>query len=119
MFNRTWNECQGCHRFKLNMSKQFRFPTQACALAAIVAFTISLAGCGGLSSNSTSPPPGNPVGANLVQVSSDSFTVGPGQHSTEVEPHVLSNGTTMVAAFQVGRLPRNGGVGGGSTDIGW
>jgi hypothetical protein len=54
------------------------------------------------------------VGANLVQISSDPFTVAPGQHATEVEPHLLSNGTTMVAAFQVGRI-----VPGGATDIGW
>lgn len=59
------------------------------------------------------------MGSNLIQISSDSFTVGPGQHATEVEPHMLSNGATMVAAFQVGRLPKNSGVGGGGTDIGW
>jgi hypothetical protein len=59
------------------------------------------------------------VGANLVEISSDAFTVAPGQHATEVEPHVVSNGTTMVAAFQVGRIPQNAGVGGGATDIGW
>ncbi len=58
--------------------------------------------------------PGNPVGPNLIQISSDPFTVAPGQHATEVEPHVLSNGTTMVAAFQVGRIAP-----GGATDIGW
>jgi hypothetical protein len=101
------------------MSKQFCFSAQECVFAAIVAFAISLAGCGGSSSTSTSPPAGNPVGSNLIQISSDSFTIGPGQHATEVEPHVISNGTTMVAAFQVGRLPKNPGVGGGSTDIGW
>src|ERR1700676_2403432 len=50
----------------------------------------------------------------LTQISSDPFTVGPGQHATEVEPHMLSNGTTLVAAFQTGRI-----VGGGGTAIGW
>ena len=77
--------------------------------------TLTLAGCSG-SSSSTPPitPPGNPVGPNLTQVSSDSFTVGPGQHATEVEPHMLANGTTLVAAFQTGRIAP-----GGSTDIGW
>ena len=54
-----------------------------------------------------------------MQISSDAFTVGPGQHATEVEPHVMSNGTTMVAAFQVGRIPQNAAPGGGATDIGW
>jgi len=81
------------------------------AVCAIVAFTLALAGCSG---SSKSNGPGDPVGANLVQISSDPFTVAPGQHATEVEPHMLSNGTTMVAAFQVGRI-----VPGGATDIGW
>src|SRR5258708_24101997 len=49
----------------------------------------------------------------LTQVSSDPFTVGPGQHATEVEPHTLANGSTLVAAFQTGRISP-----GGSTDIG-
>ena len=50
--------------------------------------------------------PGNPVGANLTQVSSDPYTVAPGQHATEVEPHMLANGNTLVAAFQTGRISR-------------
>src|ERR1700676_969745 len=50
----------------------------------------------------------------LTQMSSDPFTVGPGQHATEVEPHVLANGTTLVAAFQTGRISP-----GGATAIGW
>lgn len=55
-----------------------------------------------------------PAVVTLTQISSDPFTVGPGQHATEVEPHVLSHGTTLVAAFQTGRIAP-----GGSTDIGW
>ncbi len=50
----------------------------------------------------------------LTRISFDPFTVGPGQHATEVEPHVLANGSTLVAAFQTGRI-----VNGGGTDIGW
>lgn len=50
----------------------------------------------------------------LTQISSDPFTVGPGQHATEVEPHVLSNGTTLVAGFQTGRIAP-----GGATAIGF
>jgi hypothetical protein len=50
----------------------------------------------------------------LTQISSDPFTVAPGQHATEVEPHVLANGTTLVAAFQTGRISP-----GGATAIGW
>jgi len=86
-------------------------------VCAIFAFTITLAGCSGSSSSSfttTVTPPGNPVGANLTQVSSDPFTVAPGQHATEVEPHMLANGNTLVAAFQTGRIAP-----GGATDIGW
>ena len=54
--------------------------------------------------SSTSAPPGNPVGANLTQVSSDPYTVAPGQHATEVEPHMFANGSTLVATFQTGRI---------------
>jgi hypothetical protein len=56
-------------------------------------------------------PPSRPP---LTQISSDPFTVPPGQHATEVEPHVLANGTTLVAAFQTGRIAP-----GGATAIGW
>jgi hypothetical protein len=58
----------------------------------------------------------NPVGPNLTQLSSDPFTTATEQHATEVEPHLLSNGSTLVAAFQTGRNPTTGG---GSTGIGW
>jgi hypothetical protein len=51
---------------------------------------------------------------SLTRISHDPFTVGPGQHATEVEPHVLANGSTLVAAFQTGRIAP-----GGATDIGW
>jgi hypothetical protein len=50
----------------------------------------------------------------LTEISSDPFTVGPGQHATEVEPHMLANGTTLVASFQTGRIAP-----GGATAIGW
>jgi len=51
---------------------------------------------------------------SLTQISSDPFTVPPGQHATQVEPHVLANGNTLVAAFQTGRIAP-----GGATDIGF
>jgi hypothetical protein len=60
-----------------------------------------------------------PAAVTLTTISSDPFTVPPGQHATEVEPHILANGTTEVAAFQTGRLPPNEGVGAGATAIGW
>ncbi len=98
------------------MIKKFRPRSKGWAVSAILAFTLALAGCSGSSSSLTSTvtPPGNPVGPNLTQVSSDPYTVGPGQHATEVEPHMLANGNTLVAAFQTGRI-----VPGGATDIGW
>jgi hypothetical protein len=84
-------------------------------LGLLVALLTFASSCSGPSSSgATFGQPGDPVGSNLTQVSSDPFTVGPGQHATEVEPHMLSNGTTMVAAFQVGRIAP-----GGATDIGW
>jgi len=92
---------------------------QVCARAVSVSvpaiLTLVLAACAGSSSTSTpTTPPGNPVGANLTKISSDPYTVAPGQHATQVEPHVLANGSTLVAAFQTGRIAP-----GGSTDIGW
>jgi hypothetical protein len=51
---------------------------------------------------------------SLTKISTDPFTIGPGQHATEVEPHVLASGSTLVAAFQTGRIAP-----GGATDIGW
>ena len=77
-------------------------------------FTLALVGCSGSSSSATQTQPENPIGPNLTQISSDPYTVAPGQHATEVEPHVLANGNTLVATFQTGRIAP-----GGATDIGW
>lgn len=86
----------------------------------IVAFIFVHGGCSSGPSSSVSPtstsqpPPQNPVGPNLTQISSDPYAIAPGQHATEVEPHMVSNGTTLVAAFQTGRIAP-----GGATAIGW
>ena len=81
----------------------------------MLVLSLTLCGCSGSpSSPCGSANPGNPVGSNLVQISSDAFTVGPGQHATEVEPHIFSNGSNLVSAFQVGRIAP-----GGATAIGW
>lgn len=50
----------------------------------------------------------------LVQVSSDPFTDPNAEHATTVEPDTLSNGSTMVSVFQVGRFNN-----GGSDDTGF
>jgi hypothetical protein len=87
-------------------------------LLAFLLFSIEvwLSCSGSPKSSLTTTPPENPIGANLTQLSSDPYSVAPGQHATEVEPHLLANGNTLVAAFQVGRNPPPGG---GATNIGW
>jgi hypothetical protein len=49
-----------------------------------------------------------------VKISDDPFTAPTGQHATELEPDTFAFGSTMVSAFQVGRV-----FNGGATDIGW
>lgn len=58
--------------------------------------------------------PGRALAASLTQLSSDPFTNHDSQHATEVEPDTLSNGSTIVSAFQVGRF-----YNGGASDIGF
>jgi len=96
-------------------------PGRIGSFAVVALYGMFLAGCSGSSAKPvvTTPPPENPIGANLIQMSSDPLTVAPGQHATEVEPHMLAVGNTLVAAFQVGRIPQGQGVGAGSTAIGW
>jgi hypothetical protein len=50
----------------------------------------------------------------VTQVSQDIFTDAQAQHNTEVEPDTFASGSTIVSAFQVGRVS-----GGGASDIGW
>jgi hypothetical protein len=89
-------------------------------IACMTVFVMALSACSGggssslLTTPSTSSTPQDPVGPNLIQISSDPYSVAPGQHATEVEPHMIANGSTLVAAFQTGRIPN-----GGATDIGW
>jgi len=57
-----------------------------------------------------------PAAANvaLTQVSTDPYSDAQAQHQSEVEPDTYAFGSTIVAAFQVGRVS-----GGGSSNIGW
>jgi hypothetical protein len=74
----------------------------------------SLGACG--SSNSSRPaviPPPTPEIAE-TRLSTDSFTNPESQHATEVEPGAFAFGSTIVTAFQVGRI-----FGGGASDIGF
>src|SRR5216683_516859 len=50
----------------------------------------------------------------VTQVSHDIYTDAQAQHNTEVEPDTFVSGSTIVSAFQVGRV-----FGGGSSNIGW
>jgi hypothetical protein len=87
-----------------------------CSFVLLILCALALINCSGSKASFSSNPsnPENPIGPNLTQLSSDPYTIPPGQHATEVEPHMLANGNTLVAAFQTGRI-----VGGGATDIGW
>jgi hypothetical protein len=50
----------------------------------------------------------------LTRVSDDPYTNAASQHRTEVEPDTFSFGSTIISAFQVGRI-----FGGGAANIGW
>jgi hypothetical protein len=59
--------------------------------------------------------PGSATASAPVQViSTDPLTNTPSQHQTEVEPDTFANGSTIVSAFQVGRI-----YSGGADAIGW
>jgi hypothetical protein len=49
-----------------------------------------------------------------LQISTDPFHNSQSQYQTEVEPDIVSWGSTLVGAFQVGRI-----AAGGAADIGW
>lgn len=99
---------------KIRMSEKRISWRSATTVSLLALLTLALGGCSSSSSSFTQTPPENPIGANLTQISSDPYTISPGQHATEVEPHMLANGTTLVATFQTGRIAP-----GGATDIGW
>jgi hypothetical protein len=84
------------------------------ALVLILAVVCFLSSCGsGHSSPPAMPPPPMPEIAE-VRLSTDSFTNASSQHATEVEPSAFAFGSTIVTAFQVGRI-----FGGGAADIGF
>jgi hypothetical protein len=85
------------------------YPSASRMMTAILSLALCTAPKILIAQDSVKPPT-----VSLTEISSDPFTVAPGQHATQVEPHVLSHGTTLVAAFQTGRIAP-----GGSTDIGW
>src|SRR4051794_24362489 len=50
----------------------------------------------------------------LTNVSTDPFADAQAQHRTEVEPDTFMSGSTIVSAFQIGRV-----FGGGASDVGF
>ncbi len=80
----------------------------------LLLLTLSCGG-GGTSNNfisQTPTPSSDPPQqkSQLTRISADTFTIAPGQHATEVEPHAFAYGSTIVAAFQVGRISEGGAI---------
>ncbi len=88
----------------------------------LIGFVLSLmTGCGSSSPSETTPPGNNFQSVSLTRLSQDTFTNSTSQHATEVEPGMYVFGSTMVTAFQVGRISSGGGADIGfatSTDAG-
>lgn len=85
------------------------------ALSLVIALALLLPGCGSSSHpmpSQQAPAPLPPV--PLIKLSTDTFTNTTSQHATEVEPGAFAFGSTIVTAFQVGRI-----FGGGGADIGF
>ena len=85
--------------------------------------TLSLAGCGNSDHGAGAPSGGSQGGGSvsaslqgggLRQLSSDPFTNSESQHATEVGPSLAAFQSTLVTAFQVGRM-----MTAGATDIGF
>ncbi len=89
-------------------------------LACILLFMLGC-GSGTPSETTTTPPSNNFQSVTLTRLSQDRFTNVSSQHATEVEPGLYAFGSTMVTAFQVGRISSGGGADIGfatSTDAG-
>jgi hypothetical protein len=85
----------------------------------LIVFVLSLisylVACGGSSKPPAPPTPTIPTPTvALTRLSTDTFTNSSSQHATEVEPGSFAFGSTIVTAFQVGRI-----FGGGGSDIGF
>jgi len=85
------------------------------SLGLLTGLATLLTGCGSGGNGSPSgPPPPPPPPVPLTKLSTDTFSNTQSQHATEVEPSAFAFGSTIVTAFQVGRIFQ-----GGSSDIGF
>ncbi|MGQ5638899.1 MULTISPECIES: putative Ig domain-containing protein [unclassified Streptomyces] len=91
-----------------------RTPLLVGALAAAMAFAAPTPAFASPSSSAAALAAPHATAPSLAQVSSDPYSDSQAQHATEVEPDTYSFGSTVVAAFQVGRVS-----GGGASNIGW
>jgi len=91
---------------------------RAVASVVTVALLAVAGGCGsGMKSQPDSGDSGgsnNPPSALLSRISTDTYTNSDSQHATEVEPAMVTSGSTLVAVFQMGRYFR-----GGASNIGY
>ncbi len=81
---------------------------------ALLGLCATIACGGGSNSSEPNPPPPPPPQIALTRLSTDTFSNPESQHATEVEPGMAASGSTLVAAFQVGRR-----FGGGASAIGF
>lgn len=88
--------------------------SRALQALAILSLLGVIAACGGSSHSSpeVAPPPTPEIAE--TRLSTDVFTNSGSQHATIVEPSAFAFGSTIVSAFQVGRI-----FGGGAADIGF
>lgn len=91
--------------FLLHTRSRWLTSTAVVIVALALVFSFAL-----IPTASAAPAPG----ASSLQVSSDPYTNTTSQHQTEVEPDSYSNGSTIVAATQVGRFSD-----GGASNVGW
>jgi hypothetical protein len=80
------------------------------ASVAALAFTLGCGSGGSTPAQMAEPTLPPQTGVALTLLSTETFTNSTSQHATEVEAHAFANGSTVVSAFQVGRISSGGGA---------